>query len=483
MLQGIDPEYEKQVASVLKWLAFSKRPLLLDELAEIFILDPEKAMPFDESDRLFTVEEVLTYLPGVVTKAPIPSYTEYRSVSNFANAMEIRFAHFSIKEYLSSSRISRVYYSTPEQTAHLHISECCLAYHLQLSESMMVTEDDLGRYALCEYAAQYWLDHLEKVALESWTISVTNRAKRVFVTQSQSLLNMVRIGSYYDGELESDWEMTPNKLESPIFYAASIGAFQLVSLLIRDGADVNEVSPAASHDTVLQEAIFRHRKAIIKLLLEHGADVNAQGGYFGNALQEAVFAEDQDVVQLLISNGAQVNAEGGKYGTALQTAAAWGHLEILQVLLDNGAQVNAEGGKYGTALQGAAARGKLNILQVLLDNGADVNVKGGRYGNALQAAVGEDNLAIAQLLLERGASVYPTGLEWVQLIARVDREGLDADSNWLRKFQENPTGYLESRRRKPEEEETESEYSFDRSFLRRTRGFNFRGPPPRPSRK
>ena len=63
MLQGIDPEYQKQVASVLKWLAFSIRPLLLDELAEVFILDHEKDVPFDENDRLFTVEEVLSYLP------------------------------------------------------------------------------------------------------------------------------------------------------------------------------------------------------------------------------------------------------------------------------------------------------------------------------------------------------------------------------------------------------------------------------------
>ena len=156
MLQGIDPEYEKQVASVLKWLAFSLRPLFLDELAEIFILDHEKDVPFDESDRLFTIEEVLTYLPGLVTKVPIASYDDYYSFKFGANVTEIRFAHFSIKEYLSSSRIGRKYYSTPEQTTHLHISECCLAYHLQLSESMLATKDNLRRYALWEYAARYW---------------------------------------------------------------------------------------------------------------------------------------------------------------------------------------------------------------------------------------------------------------------------------------------------------------------------------------
>jgi hypothetical protein len=363
MLQGIDPEYEKRVASVLKWLAFSLRPLFLDELAEIFILDHEKAVPFGESDRLFTIEDVLTYLPGLVTKVPIASYRNYHSVRNGMNVIEIRFAHFSIKEYLSSDRIARDYYSTPEQTTPLHISECCLTYHLQLSESILATEDYLRRFVLWEYAAQYWLVHLEKVALESWTISVTDRAKRTFAAKPHSLLNMDRIGNY---RRTYSWKTTMDRLKSPLFYATSMGAFQLTSLLIHNGADINEVSPAASTETLLQEAIFRKHKAIIKLLLEQGADVNAQGGQYGNALQEAVIRRGEDVVQLLIRNGAQVNATGGY---------------------------------YGTALQGAVFMRNLNISQLLLDSDADVNVKSGVYGNALQAAVAKDELDIAELLL------------------------------------------------------------------------------------
>jgi hypothetical protein len=425
MLQGIDPEYEKQVASVLKWLAFSLRPLLLDELAEIFILDHEKAVPFDETDRLFTIEEVLTYLPGLVTKVPIAHYYEYRSVRYGTNVTEIRFAHFSIKEYLSSSRIGRKYYSTPEQTTHLHISECCLAYHLQLSESMLVTEDKLRRYALWEYAAQYWLDHLEKVGLESWTTSVTDHAKRVFTTRSQGLLNMVRVyNPDYEGEV---WKKTPDDLRSPLYYAAVTGAFQLTSLLIHDGADINEVPLTASDDAVLQGAIYHKHKAIVKLLLEHGADVNAQGGGLGNSLQQAVCAEDKDVVQLLIRNGAQVNAEGGTYGTALQAAAYLGNLDI---------------------------------LQLLLDNSADVNVKGGRYGNALQVAVAGDEIDIAELLLARGANVDSPGLEWEQLIAQVRKEAGDKRVDRLYKFQENPTGYIEWRRREPRELKRVREMTF-----------------------
>ncbi|SCO78499.1 uncharacterized protein FRV6_02712 [Fusarium oxysporum] len=48
----------------------------------------------------------------------------------------------------------------------------------------------------------------------------------------------------------------------------------------------------------------------------------------------------------LTTEGADVNAEGGEYGNALQAASHEGNLEVMRLLLDNGADVNAEGGEY-----------------------------------------------------------------------------------------------------------------------------------------
>ena len=49
-------------------------------------------------------------------------------------------------------------------------------------------------------------------------------------------------------------------------------------------------------------------EAIVWLLLEKGADVNAQGGPFGNALQAASWGDHEAIVQLLLKKGADVNA-------------------------------------------------------------------------------------------------------------------------------------------------------------------------------
>ena len=93
-------------------------------------------------------------------------------------------------------------------------------------------------------------------------------------------------------------------------------------------------------------------------LLEKGADVNVQGGEYGNALYAASAEGHDRVVQLLLERGADVNAQGGRYGNALYAASAEGHDRVVELLLEKGANVNAEGGDYGNALQAASFRGR-----------------------------------------------------------------------------------------------------------------------------
>jgi hypothetical protein len=88
----------------------------------------------------------------------------------------------------------------------------------------------------------------------------------------------------------------------------------------------------------------------------HGADVNAQGGKFGNALQAVLGRGRHNVVELLLGKGADVNAQGGDYGNTLQAASAEGHNKIVKLWLSAGADANVQGEDYGNALQAASYR-------------------------------------------------------------------------------------------------------------------------------
>ncbi|KAF1834242.1 MFS general substrate transporter [Decorospora gaudefroyi] len=77
---------------------------------------------------------------------------------------------------------------------------------------------------------------------------------------------------------------------------------------------------------------------MVKLLLDAGADANAQGGVYGNALHAASAEGHEAVVKLLLNKDADVNAQGGVYGNALHAASSRGHKQVVKTLLKAGTQ-------------------------------------------------------------------------------------------------------------------------------------------------
>ena len=100
-------------------------------------------------------------------------------------------------------------------------------------------------------------------------------------------------------------------------------------------------------------------------------------------------------VQLLLERGADINAQGGTYGNALQASAQDGGVEIVQLMLERGADVNAPGSVFGNALQATAFINKTDVVQLLLQNGADKH--GRELGDLLQAAEDARGLSFRRL--------------------------------------------------------------------------------------
>ncbi|KAF8239489.1 ankyrin, partial [Tricholoma matsutake] len=84
----------------------------------------------------------------------------------------------------------------------------------------------------------------------------------------------------------------------PLYYASLLGLFYQVQGLIEKGADVN--AQGGRYGNALHAATWNGNQEIVKLLMEKGANVNAQGGFFGNALQAASYSRNQEIVKLLI---------------------------------------------------------------------------------------------------------------------------------------------------------------------------------------
>ena len=56
--------------------------------------------------------------------------------------------------------------------------------------------------------------------------------------------------------------------------------------------------------------MYKGNEAIVKVLLENRAEVNAMGGKYGNALQAASYKGNEAIVKVLLENGAEMNSMG-----------------------------------------------------------------------------------------------------------------------------------------------------------------------------
>lgn len=153
------------------------------------------------------------------------------------------------------------------------------------------------------------------------------------------------------------------------------------SLLIR-GGDPNVNVPGSD----MKMLMTAQSAAMVKLLLDHGADPNLPDKDGATSLHYLVTAPAAlEIVPILLSSGANVNkaAEGRGGRTPLHEATQW-YFEgrdhavgdrLIRLLVSSGADINAPDGYLGkTVLHQAVENDKPDLLKLALELGADPGV-------------------------------------------------------------------------------------------------------------
>jgi len=151
---------------------------------------------------------------------------------------------------------------------------------------------------------------------------------------------------------------------TPLMVAARAGNRPMARLLLDDKADVNLLGGDLPHDqTALMLAAASGRLDMLRLLFTRGAAVNARNDDSETAL---MFALNSATARLLIDHGADVNAKTEEFAdTVLMTAVGRGNAAIVRILLSHGAAANAENKQGATALKIAIAGNKSRIIRLL----------------------------------------------------------------------------------------------------------------------
>lgn len=432
ILSAIDETYQSEARRALFWLAFSERPLSIDEVAEAACIDPDDDMPFDPEDRFHDPRnDILEILGSLVS-------TSARSPGDRFNGEDdryaIKLAHFSVREYLLSGRLRNrpsAIFSASEVIIHKWCTESCLAYIFLYEESYDGHASSRSRFPFLTYACKYWPNHARHIPETREEVEPLLRrfysSERTFSTW-RSLLPK----EYY-GFTSIDHPSLSSGTLSPLNHASMVGLPSILCQLLAETVDsaectregwtalhfatscgntitvelllqsrfckslINVVSPKG--ETPLQIACTSGFEAIVSLLLRYGASIDSENRLGKTALSIAASLGNGPIAQQLLENGKVTKFEKTK---ALHIATQFGYFALVKLLLEHGAGTDAVSRNKITPLAQATSDGKIEFVQLLLEHGADPNSFDDCWNSALHRAAQKGSEELVQLLLKYG---------------------------------------------------------------------------------
>ena len=125
--------------------------------------------------------------------------------------------------------------------------------------------------------------------------------------------------------------------KSVFFHVAEKGDEIILTFLCASGKLDVESEDSSSGQTPLSWAAMNGRKAVVKLLLEKGAELETKDNYSRTPLSWAAEKGYEAVVKLLLEKGAELETKDNYSQTPLLLAVREGHKAIVKLLLEKGA--------------------------------------------------------------------------------------------------------------------------------------------------
>ncbi|KAF8064001.1 hypothetical protein FPV67DRAFT_1420628 [Lyophyllum atratum] len=433
------PQDETSGANVaqrsLRWLVGAGHPLLLSQLAEAIMVEAG-SRKLNADFELPREEYILECCSALVW------------YDNEEGTVSI--SHNSVQEFLFSTDLKKAtehggYYMNTFE--HLHKSLATLTFSYLLLDdfssgpcsSAEELESRLAAHPFITYAADSWISHVS---------AVKDQDDHFFTQLHDFVFNSSHLASHqsrrqFSGFLEGEgmklgvWPGTRGRsLESFRGTTLDVEVNRILTPLIRSGPvwlvkRLTEMYPHLKDrayfycGTPLMIATLENNLAMIKMLLDAGADVNKAAMHY--RLNHLLFPP----IYLAI--------------TLIHCAAQSGRADVLRLLIDHGEEVNTMDRSGMTPLHHALRARSFSAVEILVDSGCDVNAKQYSGLAPLHMALDQRSDDIVQVLLNQGASPHECGyldvthLEWAvskPWYAQV-RAGIESDA-----------GHIKSRRTK-----------------------------------
>jgi hypothetical protein len=252
ILCSIDNCHKDYALCILHCVTHSEQPLTTTEVVRLVAIDIAGEGQFDEDEVLSDPLDVITMCLGLINISD-----EIIDQGCFETSNQyIILAHYSVQEYLVSSRIFQGnvnIWSLEEKLSRSIISQSCLVYLLNMdpsfrgNEPMAKDEDPLARYC-----ARHWACHAKK-SFDEGLDDIYRFAKRLFASRDR--LPSLQYKSHHDTP-----STYPDFKVDLLFVSADAGVEGLALRVLAED-DVNVNTEHGTSGTALSMAsLFGHEK-------------------------------------------------------------------------------------------------------------------------------------------------------------------------------------------------------------------------------
>lgn len=435
----IQAKFQHLAIDALTWLVYSMRTMRFSEIQHALAIQTGDST--FHADRLVTAEILTAACAGFVLIDPKTDI--------------IRLAHYTAATYLREKQAKLF------QGCQFKLAEKCLIY-LSFNEFGQTTRPaNLKQYLFLNYAAGNWGYHMAQGVKEGYVhklawgflssgekVENARQAMTEAGFKHESQLSGLHLAAYFGLEMAVKKAISKGKRfsfnaqtkrgETALHWAAKFDQVQFIKLLLEQPIDLNEKDndgrTALFHAVMLRrvssvEALFLSTKLlkldivdrqgwtplrwaakygpsrIVEMLLDRGADFDAQDENGWTALRWAAYQGQKNVVKQLIKYKASITSDKDGW-TLLHWAAREGRQWILQILIENQIPLDFVNNEGHSALYCAVDYSQSRTAWLLINAGSDINAVDKKGNTLLHLAItrykkSQDN-SLIWLLLERG---------------------------------------------------------------------------------